>query len=266
LNFGLGHLDVFAWVGGFSSAPNTRPPAELVPDPAAAREKLRLLWLACGNQDGLIRISQGVQRYLKENNVPHVWHVDSHGHDGATWAKNLCLFAQHIFKTPAAAAAPASKFVLRVDCGAFAPYKDKFGNIWAADQEQGAGRTWGADNGMTIDRPNVGITGTEIARIYETERYSMGSYKFTVPNGKYTVRLHFAETFEGITGPEMRVFSVSVPGPAGLKDLDLFKTVGFLKPLVKEYQGVSVENGQLGIGFTPNIENPQICGIEILAE
>ncbi|MCB1126788.1 MAG: esterase family protein, partial [Verrucomicrobiae bacterium] len=36
LNFGLGHLDAFAWVGGFSSAPNTKPPAELVPDPEAA--------------------------------------------------------------------------------------------------------------------------------------------------------------------------------------------------------------------------------------
>src|SRR5690606_18065854 len=35
LNFGLAHLDKFAWIGGFSSAPNTRPPAELLPDPAA---------------------------------------------------------------------------------------------------------------------------------------------------------------------------------------------------------------------------------------
>ena len=26
LNFGLGNLDTFAWVGGFSSAPNTKPP------------------------------------------------------------------------------------------------------------------------------------------------------------------------------------------------------------------------------------------------
>ncbi len=263
LNFGLGHLDVFAWVGGFSSAPNTKPPAELVPDPAAARDKLKLLWLACGNQDGLIRISQGVHQYLKENNVPHVWHVDSHGHDGTEWAKNLYLFAQHIFKAPAAA---AGKFVLRVDCGAFEPFKDKLGNIWAADQELGTGKTWGADDGMTIDRPEVGITGTDIPRIYETERYSMESYKFTVPNGKYTVRLHFAETFEGIMGPGERVFSVSVPGQEVLKDLDLYKTVGFLRPLVKEYKGVSVENGQLVIGFTPNVENPQICGIEILAE
>lgn len=32
LNFGLGHLDTFAWVGGFSSAPNTKVPTELAPD------------------------------------------------------------------------------------------------------------------------------------------------------------------------------------------------------------------------------------------
>jgi enterochelin esterase-like enzyme len=98
LNFGLAHLDMFAWIGGFSSAPNTRPPAELVPDPAAAREKLKLLWLGCGNKDGLIRISQDVHAYLKEHDVPHIWHVDSHGHDGTEWAKNLHLFAQRIFR------------------------------------------------------------------------------------------------------------------------------------------------------------------------
>jgi len=273
LNIGLANLDTFAWVGGFSSAPNTKPPAELVPDPAAAKAKLKLLWLACGNKDGLIRISQGLHKYLKDNNVPHVWHVDGNAHDGTEWANNLYLFAQHIFKTSTTAAAtqpPASesgkKFVLRVDCGAVAPYKDKFGNVWAADQELGAGKTWGAEEGMILDREGVGITGTDLVRIYETERYSMLSYKFTVPNGKYAVRLHFAETFEGIEGPGQRVFSVSVPGQPVLKDLDLFKTVGFLKPLVKEYKGVPVENGQLVIGFTPNIENPQICGIEILAE
>jgi len=98
LNFGLAHLGVFAWIGGFSSAPNTKPPAELVPNPANARDKLKLLWLACGNKDGLIRISQGVHNYLKEHNVPHIWHVDSNSHDGTEWANNLYLFVQHIFK------------------------------------------------------------------------------------------------------------------------------------------------------------------------
>ncbi|MBK9137355.1 MAG: esterase family protein [Verrucomicrobia bacterium] len=99
LNFGLGHLDTFAWVGGFSSAPNTKPPAELVPDPAAAARQLKLLWLSCGNKDGLIRISQGVHAYLQEHNVPHVWHVDGNGHDATHWRNNLWLFAQRIFKS-----------------------------------------------------------------------------------------------------------------------------------------------------------------------
>ncbi|TWU00265.1 Endo-1,4-beta-xylanase Z precursor [Botrimarina colliarenosi] len=98
LNFGLGNLDTFAWVGGFSSAPNTKPAEQLVSDPAAAREKLKLLWLACGNKDGLIRISQGVHAYLKEHDVPHVWHVDSYGHDPTEWSNNLYLFAQRLFK------------------------------------------------------------------------------------------------------------------------------------------------------------------------
>lgn len=98
LNFGLAHLDTFAWVGGFSSAPNTKPPEQLLPDPGAATRELKLLWLACGNQDGLIRISQGVHEYLKEKGVPHVWHVDGHAHDPTEWKNNLYLFVQRIFR------------------------------------------------------------------------------------------------------------------------------------------------------------------------
>jgi enterochelin esterase-like enzyme len=98
LNFGLGNLDTFAWVGGFSSAPNTRPPAELVPDPEQATKQLKLLFVSCGNKDGLIRISQGVHAYLKEKNVPHIWHVDDHAHDFQHWKKALYQFSQLIFK------------------------------------------------------------------------------------------------------------------------------------------------------------------------
>jgi GH35 family endo-1,4-beta-xylanase/enterochelin esterase-like enzyme len=101
LNFGLTHLDKFAWVGGFSSAPNTKSPEELVPDTNKAKEQLKLLWLSCGNQDGLIRISQQMQRYLKDKGVSHVWNVDSHGHDATHWRNNLYYFAQALFK-PAA--------------------------------------------------------------------------------------------------------------------------------------------------------------------
>jgi enterochelin esterase-like enzyme len=98
LNFGLAHLDTFAWVGAFSAAPNTKPAAELVPDPAKAREQLKLLWIGCGKKDGLIRISQGVHTYLKEKDVPHVWHVDGNAHDPTEWKNNLYLFVQRIFR------------------------------------------------------------------------------------------------------------------------------------------------------------------------
>ncbi len=98
LNFGLGHPDTFAWVGGFSSAPNTKPGAELVPDPAAARKRLKLLYISCGNKDGLINITRRVHRYLKENDVPHIWNVDDQSHDRGTWANNLYQFSQRIFR------------------------------------------------------------------------------------------------------------------------------------------------------------------------
>jgi enterochelin esterase-like enzyme len=98
LNIGLSHVETFAWVGGFSSAPNTRQPASvLLPDPESAK-RLKLLWLGCGNKDGLIRISQGVHKYLKESGVPHVWHVDGNAHDTTEWDNNLYLFSQRIFK------------------------------------------------------------------------------------------------------------------------------------------------------------------------
>jgi enterochelin esterase-like enzyme len=98
LNFGLAHLDTFAWLGAFSAAPNTKPPAGLVPDPAAAKSQLKLLMLSAGNRDGLFGISQGVHTYLKENNVPHIWHVDGNGHDPTHWQHSLYHFAQLIFR------------------------------------------------------------------------------------------------------------------------------------------------------------------------
>jgi enterochelin esterase-like enzyme len=98
LNIGLVHPEVFAYVGGFSSAPDTKsPPNVLVPDPSVPRQ-LKLIWLSSGNQDGLIRIGRGVHDYLKENGVAHIWNVDGHAHDNPEWSANLYLFTQHIFQ------------------------------------------------------------------------------------------------------------------------------------------------------------------------
>jgi enterochelin esterase-like enzyme len=98
LNFGFAHLDRFAWIGGFSAAPNTRPPAVLVPDAARVKSDVKLVYLSCGNRDGLINISQGVHVFLKQQGIAHVWNVDDHEHVPATWASNLYYFAQRVFR------------------------------------------------------------------------------------------------------------------------------------------------------------------------
>jgi enterochelin esterase-like enzyme len=98
LNFGLAHLDTFAWIGAFSPAPNTKAPAELLPAPAPLIPKLNLLWLSCGNQDGLIRIAQGVHGRLKEENIPHIWNVDGNAHNTPEWKNNFYWFSQQLFK------------------------------------------------------------------------------------------------------------------------------------------------------------------------
>src|SRR5689334_1528283 len=98
LNFGLGNLDKFAWVGGFSSAPNTKRPEELVPDPEAAKNKLKLLFISCGDNDGLITFSKRTHDYLYEKNVPHIYYIEPGVHDFKVWKNGLYMFSQFLFK------------------------------------------------------------------------------------------------------------------------------------------------------------------------
>jgi enterochelin esterase-like enzyme len=98
LNFGLGNLDKFAWVGGFSSAPNTKTPEQLVPDPEAAKKQLKLLWISCGDNDRLITFSKRTHDYLYEHNVPHIYYIEPGVHDFKVWKNGLYMFSQFLFK------------------------------------------------------------------------------------------------------------------------------------------------------------------------
>ena len=167
----------------------------------------------------------------------------------------------------AEAPSESKKFALRVDCGSYSEYTDKAGNVWQADQEKTEDNTWGAVYGSVIERPGLNIPDTDCPIIYESERYSMDAYEFEVPKGKYTVTLHFAETYEGIYGEGERVFNVSINGKEVLKDFDPYKEAGeFNKPAVKKFTGVEPVDGKITIGFTYGVENPQINGIEIVSE
>lgn len=98
LNFGLGNMNMFSWVGSFSAAPNTKNPEVLVPQPEIARKKLNLLWISCGDKDGLLPFSQRTHEYLVKNEVPHIYYVESGGHDFKVWKNGLYMFSKLLFK------------------------------------------------------------------------------------------------------------------------------------------------------------------------
>ena len=63
-----------------------------------AAKKLRLVWLSCGDKDGLMDASKSLSNTLDEKKVPHVWHVDSGGHEWPVWKNDLYLLSQMLFQ------------------------------------------------------------------------------------------------------------------------------------------------------------------------
>jgi hypothetical protein len=161
-----------------------------------------------------------------------------------------------------------SKFALRVNAGISSDYTDKAGNVWKPDKEYTKGGGYGFVGGLTVDRgADMKIEGTNDPRISQTEHYSMTGFVAEVPNGKYTVRLHFAETYDGITAVGGRVFGVTIQGKPVLNDFDVFATAGGAqKAVIRELKGIEVSDGKLEIGFVAKTQNPEINGIEILGE
>ena len=166
---------------------------------------------------------------------------------------------------PSAPAAPAALAVtahaapvaaIRIDAGATAPYTDSNGNVWLPDQ--------GFADGDTVDRGNdVQIANTKDPAIYRTERYGMSAFSYKLPNGKYIVKLHFAETYVNITGSGQRVFSFNVAGQE-FKDFDVWAKAGGARRAYIETVNVDITDGKLDISFTSNADSPEINGIEII--
>jgi len=108
LNFGINNIEKFAYVGGFSAAPNLQRPNVLVPKIQQAKDKLSLLWIGCGDKDNLITGSWNLHQALDEAKIDHVWYLDSGVHEVPVWNNNLYLFAQMLFKPEGSVTPPSS--------------------------------------------------------------------------------------------------------------------------------------------------------------
>jgi hypothetical protein len=144
---------------------------------------------------------------------------------------------------------------IRIKAGSTTGFADSEGHAWVGDQ--------GFEGGDMAERADLDAANTQDLMIYRSERYAMNSFSCKLPNGKYTVKLHFAETYDGIQGPGQRVFSFNVQEHP-FQDFDVWVKAGGARRAYVESVPVDVTNGRLRITFAGKIENPQICGVEIL--
>ena len=102
--------------------------------------------------------------------------------------------------------------------------------------------------------------------VYQTRRYAPTlTYSFpSVPDGTYTIRLHFAELYCSAAG--QRRFNVSIEGQTRLADFDIYQAAGGKnRAVVRTFENVAVSGG-LQIQGVASVDGAQFNGIEIVAE
>jgi enterochelin esterase family protein len=98
LSIGLNALDRFAYVAGFSSGGGGTNFAERFPKlDEQANQRLQLLWLSCGEQDGLLSSNLKFNEWLTSKDVHHTWVQTPGQHSFRVWRRNLAALAPKLF-------------------------------------------------------------------------------------------------------------------------------------------------------------------------
>lgn len=141
------------------------------------------------------------------------------------------------------------------------------------------GKTWSADNKYSYDnlspstKKPVEIACTDNDALYLKQQSSDGNkmpfrYEIPIANGKYSVRLHFAELFWGAPGAGInggagsRVQSIKLENQYRLVNFDIVQQAGVATAIVKNFT-VTVTDGKLNIDFSATENRPIVCGIEV---
>jgi enterochelin esterase-like enzyme len=103
LSIGLNRLDLFSHVGGFSSGlgnaaqfPTTY--ASLIAHPQSANNKLRLVWVGCGKEDGAFGASKSFSEFLTANKIKHTFRESDGAHTWMVWRRYLHEISPLLFQ------------------------------------------------------------------------------------------------------------------------------------------------------------------------
>jgi enterochelin esterase family protein len=99
LFIGLNAPDRFAWIGAFSSGGLDENFERAYPNVSGAiNAQLRLLWIACGQQDGLIGMNRKLVDWLKSKDVRRTWVETPGGHSFIVWRRYLAELLPLLFQ------------------------------------------------------------------------------------------------------------------------------------------------------------------------
>ncbi|MFO7974459.1 MAG: malectin domain-containing carbohydrate-binding protein, partial [Candidatus Hydrogenedentota bacterium] len=118
------------------------------------------------------------------------------------------------------------------------------------------------DGGETTRFDGIDFADTEDNALYQTLRYGMNAYRFTVPDGTYSVTLHLCEPH--YDSPGERVFSIEVEGVKAAERLDIFKEAGKNSAVRIQVNNVAVSDGVLDVVFTDHKGLPVVSAIEVV--
>jgi hypothetical protein len=140
---------------------------------------------------------------------------------------------------------------IRIKAGGLG-YMDSSGNFWSADSNYQGGASYATTQS---------IGNTSDSTLYQTERFGMTGYTFTVPNGNYNVILKFAELYWNAA--QDRIFNVSINNTQVLSNFDIFAAAGGQYKAIDKTFPVTVSGGVIDITFGAVVENPKVDAIEI---
>ena len=154
-------------------------------------------------------------------------------------------------------------YTLTVQC--FSPVRVSAGAT-SAYTSPVTGYTWQAHAGFsggTTRQRTKAIAGTEDDPLYQTYVYNPTlNWSWSVPNGTYTVNLHFSEPWATAAG--QRVFNINIEGVPRWTGFDIYAAAGArFTATTLSFSNVTVSDGTINIDLIGTTNNALVSAIEV---
>jgi len=173
---------------------------------------------------------------------------------------------------------PAGKpLILRINAGMDMGgpgwrYVDADGNAWLPDRRWREGAQWGVEGGdgylwsekdlnLPESQPNPSL--------YRTAHFDPDVYRFHLPDGSYTVKLHFQENADPAELKSSgRMFDVGINDETVLERfVPLAAAGGEKKPVIETFENIEPVDGGITVRFEPRTEKSAfVNAIEIIGQ